>query len=196
MKRGGKKDKGKTCSNETELDQYLKDNPTIIAALPEDRKSLAKLAKKCPATEDLGPGEIYMLMDSGAGCNGGKCAKLFPKYRVKDHTKDRPQHNVVSACGTKMPHRGHINLSVEIGGEDHMIPMDDIDVDLPILSVRRIVRQGNLVKFRRGGGYIRNATTGTRLHFVERQGVYFIKVKVKDPSPDDKAGQVFARPGR
>ena len=45
-------------------------------------------------------------------------------------------------------------MNVEIGGEDHILPMDDLDVDVPILSVRRIVRRGNLVKFRRGGGDI------------------------------------------
>ena len=195
-KKKGRQTEGKVCSTETELDDYLKANPTIIAALPEDRKSLAKLAKRCPTDETLGEDEVYMMMDSGAGCNGGKCKDLFPKYRVQKHSKTRPQQNVVSACGTKLPHRGHVNLNVEIGGEDHKIPMDDIDVDLPILSVRRIVRQGNLVKFRRGGGYIRNAKTGTRLHFVERQGVYFIKVKVKDPSPEDALEQSFTRPGR
>ena len=195
-KKKGKQIEGKVCSTETELDDYLKANPTIIAALPEDRKSLAKLAKRCPSDEMLGEGEVYMMMDSGAGCNGGKCKELFPKYRVQKHSKTRPQQNVVSACGTKLPHRGHVNLNVEIGGEDHKIPMDDIDVDLPILSVRRIVRQGNPVNFRQGGGYIRNARTGTKLRFVERQGVYFIKVKVKEPSPEDALEQSFTRPGR
>ena len=53
----------------------------------------------------------------------------------------------------------------------------------PILSVRKIVRKGNYVTFRDGGGYIKNVKTGDKMRFVERQGVYFIKVLVKAPSP-------------
>ena len=53
MKKKNRQSEGNTCSTETELDDYLKDNPTLIAALPEDRKSLAKLAKRCPTEETL-----------------------------------------------------------------------------------------------------------------------------------------------
>ena len=175
----------------------MKSEPMLIAALPKTTKALNKLAKKCPTDEELGPDEYFMMMDSGSGSNGAKCKALFPKYKVHGHSKERPQQNCITACGTPLEHRGHCNLNVEIGGEDHILPMDDLDVDVPILSVRRIVRRGNLVKFRRGGGYIQNARTGRKLPFVERQGVYFIKVKVKNPSPDDVAVEsVFSRQGR
>ena len=165
----------------------MKSEPTLIAALPKSKKALGKLAKRCPTDDELDEDEFWMLMDSGSGSNGGKCRKLFPKYKVHQHTKEGPQQNCVTACGTPLEHRGHCNLNVEIGGEDRILPMDDLDVDMPILSVRRIVRRGNLVKFRRGGGYIQNARTGRKLPFVERQGVYFTKVKVKNPSPEDGA---------
>ena len=66
--------------------------------------------------------------------------------------------------------------------------------------MRKIVRNGNYVKFRRGGGYIFNAKTGKKLPFVERQGVYFVKVKVLDPLPGDAIDDmditaVFSRQG-
>ena len=185
------------CTTEQDLDQLMKTEPMLIAALPKTTKALNKLAKKCPTDEELGPDEYFMMMDSGSGSNGAKCKALFPKYKVHGHSKERPQQNCITACGTPLEHRGHCNLNVEIGGEDHILPMDDLDVDVPILSVRRIVRRGNLVKFRRGGGYIQNARTGRKLPFVERQGVYFIKVKVKNPSPEDVAVEsVFSRQGR
>ena len=185
------------CTTERNLDLLMKAEPTLIAALPRTTKGINKLAKRCPSDEELGPDEFYMMMDSGSGSNGAKCKSLFPKYKVHGHTKDRPQQNCITACGTPLEHRGHCNLNVEIGGEDHILPMDDLDVDVPILSVRRIVRRGNLVKFRRGGGYIQNARTGRKLPFIERQGVYFIKVKVKNPNPTASIGEsVFSRQGR
>ena len=94
-----------------------------------------------------------------------------------------------------------MNLNVSIAGEDHILPMNNLPLEMPTLSVRKIVRKGNSVTFRDGGGYIKNVKSGKRLYFVERQGVYFIKVHVKAPSPG-KASEGFnpmsgfSRPGR
>ena len=144
-----------------------------------------------------------MMMDSGAGCNGGRCKKLFKHYKVHPHDDEHPELNCVSACGTKLEHNGYCNLHVEIGGEEHILPMDDLNVDVPILSVRKIVRNGNYVKCRLGGGYIFNKKTGKKLYFVERQGVYFVKVKMLEPMPgdgtsskhEDASSSVFSRRG-
>ena len=65
----------KTCLNETELDEYLRANPTIIAALPDEPKAIAKLAKRKPGDHELGDGEQWLVVDSGAGTNGAKCRK-------------------------------------------------------------------------------------------------------------------------
>ena len=100
-----------------------------------------------------------------------------------------------------MENGGYVNLNVSIAGEDHILPMDDLPLEMPILSVRKIVCKGNSVTFRDGGGHIKNVKTGKRLSFVERQGVYFNNVQVKAPSPG-KASEGFnpmsglSRPGR
>ena len=47
----------KTCVDETELDEYLKSNPTLIAALPFQPKAPAKLAKRKPVGTELGENE-------------------------------------------------------------------------------------------------------------------------------------------
>ena len=65
----------KTCLNEAELDEYLKSHPTIVAALPNEPKAIAKLAKRKPGDHELGEGEQWFMVDSGAGTNGAKCGK-------------------------------------------------------------------------------------------------------------------------
>ena len=40
-----------------------------------------------------------------------------------------------------------MNLNVTLAGEDHILPMDDQPLEMPILSVRKIVRKGNCVTF-------------------------------------------------
>ena len=57
-----------------------------------------------------------------------------------------------------------------------------METDLPILSVRKMIKAGSDVEFHDGGGSIRNRQTGLTLFFYEHEGVYFIKLKVKDPA--------------
>ena len=83
-----------------------------------------------------------------------------------------------------------VDVLVDIDGESHSIEFDDLPVECPIISVRKIVRKGNKVVFQEKGGYILNETTQKRLHFTEKQGVYFIKLKVRPPTED------FHRRGR
>ena len=54
-----------------------------------------------------------------------------------------------------------------------------------MLSVQKIVRRGNIMKMRKGGGYIENMSSGKRLPFVEGQGVYLIKLEILHPSSGD-----------
>ena len=191
----------KTCINEAELDEYLKSTPTIIAALPDEPKAIAKLGKRKPGDHELGEGEQWFMVDSGAGTNGAKSQKFFPDYKVQDYPAKRPGPRCVAANGAPLENGGYVNLNVSIAGEDHILPMDDLPLELQIPSVRKIIREGNYVTFRNGGGYIKSVKSGKRLYFVERQGVYFIKVQVKTPSPGKtsdgfKPMSDFSRPGR
>ena len=191
----------KTCINEVELDEYLKSNPTIIAALPDEPKAIAKLAKRKPGDHEPGEGEQWFMVDSGAGTDGAKCQNIFPEDKVQEYPANRPGPRCVAANGAPLENGGYVNLNVSIAGEDHILPADDMPLEMPILSVRKIVRKENYVAFRNGGGYINNVKSGKRLHFVERQGVYFIKVQVKAPSPGKatdgfKPMSGFSRPGR
>ena len=56
----------------------------------------------------------------------------------------------------------------------------------PILSVRRIIRNGNDIVFTEDGGYIQHRPSRRRVDFVERECVYFIQMKMLGGvSPDD-----------
>ena len=62
-------------------------------------------------------------------------------------------------------------------------------VKVPIISVRKLVRDYHNVYFRKHGGYIKDLKTGNRLPFFEHHGVYYIKYKVRSPTNEP----VFAR---
>ena len=64
------------------------------------------------------------------------------------------------------------------------IAFSNIKVDVPILSVRRMVKLGNDVIFTESGGAITNRATGNVLHFIEAEGTYWIKLKIKKPDED------------
>ena len=72
-----------------------------------------------------------------------------------------------------------------------------MEPEVPILSVRKIVKKGNDVNFQKGQGTIVHRTTGRTLRFNEHDGVYFLKIKVPDPGHLDSLvhSQDFPRQG-
>ena len=66
-----------------------------------------------------------------------------------------------------------------------MIEFGDLPVECPIISVKKIVHKGNKVVFQEKGGYILNVATRKKLRFIEKRGVYFIKIRVHPPDDDD-----------
>ena len=62
---------------------------------------------------------------------------------------------------------------------------DDIDIDTPVMSVRKIVRHGSHVRMMKDRGFFKNKCTGKRLPFVVRQGKYFIRMTILDPDDED-----------
>ena len=83
--------------------------------------------------------------------------------------------------------------------DDHEMPIvfSNLKVDVPILSVRRMVKLGNDVIFTETGGSITNRLTGQKLTFIEADCTYCIKLKVQPPDDiemKDPGTSVFARP--
>ena len=83
-----------------------------------------------------------------------------------------------------------------VDGHDISAPFQDMDVELPILSVQKCVRAGNDVSFTEDGGEMRNRRTGKVIQIHQVDGVYFVKMKVKPPPTDQARAEDFHRPGR
>ena len=47
---------------------------------------------------------------------------------------------------------------------------------MPIISVKLVAARGNFVGFEKTGGFIQNEVTGARTRFIERDGVYFLRM--------------------
>ena len=67
-------------------------------------------------------------------------------------------------------------------------------VDVPILSVRKYVRNGWDFKFTDEGGSMTCRLNGKTFQFIEADGAFWVKLKVKQP-PIAKPSLGFTRPG-
>ena len=91
--------------------------------------------------------------------------------------------------------KGICNVTALVEGEEHMIPFEDLPVECPIISVRKVVKKGNIVKFKDNGGYNINIANKKKLRFIVRNGVYFIKIPVVPPTDiEGNQGSGFSRP--
>ena len=94
---------------------------------------------------------------------------------------------------------GRVKTRGTVEGLSLNVHWNAMKVKVPILSVRKLVRDNHLVRFNKGGGYIKNTLTGERIPFFEFQGVYYLKYKVLPPSlresfSEEPIEPVFSRP--
>lgn len=76
--------------------------------------------------------------------NAADAKKEYPKHRRTKATKIR---RCVLANGDPMESDETVAVRVDIQGKQHIIDFDDLPVECPIISVRKIVRKGNRVVF-------------------------------------------------
>ena len=111
---------------------------------------------------------------------------------VQPSKGQRKMIECTAARGSKLPNKGQVTVThVTDDGVEVPFTFQNIDVAIPILSIRRVAARDARITFWKGGGEIRFAS-GTLIPIVERLGVYFVKMKVKglEPKPD----QGFPRP--
>ena len=108
----------------------------------------------------------------------------------------------ITANGDEMVADKEARVQVELDGVICDIPFMDPPLSMPILSMRRHIHRGHSCRIRHGGGYFRNLITRKKSHFIEKDGAYFMKMKItgeaKGPqgSSDDSTPRTgFARPG-
>ena len=184
-----------TIKTEAELDNFLQTHPQI-AALPDDQDKVRRILRSKPVELECDANEVLCLVDSGSTINAANVEKHFPSYKqfVRETRKSKSGDFARTACGKKLFNRGRCDIRGSADGEEFPVAFKDMKVEMPILSVRKIVKKNNRVCFQDGGGYIRNQTSGRRIRFYEFEGVYFLKLRTDQPSSD--TGQVdFHRPG-
>ena len=74
-------------------------------------------------------------------------------------------------------------LNVKLGGsrgESMDINFSDTPVTVPILSMRKHIHRGCRCRIQNGGGYFRDTKTGRKQRFIEKGGVYFMKMRVSN----------------
>ena len=181
-----------TVRSEADLDKLLQRCPKL-AALPANYRKIRKALKPMPVELICGPDETLCLMDSGSTVNTAWIAKHFPAYArlVQSTPASRGGDYATTAGGQKLMNKGRCVVKATAGGEEFSPAFKDMETELPILSVRKIVRQNNDVQFGRRGGTIKNRRSGKSIEFYEYQGVDFLKLKVPNPDLMDVDDQIF-----
>ena len=177
-----------TIHNEQELDLLLKTHPTI-AALPTDPQARAELHQLAPKSKKY----VYVMVDSGASINAGWAKKHFPGSVVRTSPGQLKGEFANTANGDRLYNEGEFDVTGECDGVSMSIGFTNMKVDTPIASIRKFCKSGNDVSFYEGGGCIVNRKTGAKARFMEMAGVYFLKLKLKQPT-NDANGLDFVRP--
>ena len=166
----------------------------IVKPLPANRKAMTKLVKKLSSNVSCQPDERLVMVDSGAFTHAiDPDVELsnfdFSLVPLKDDEKGLDGE---SACGGIMKCLGHISTRGTVEGVPLNVTWQSMKVKVPILSVRKLVRDRHSVRFHDGGGYIRCLRTNQRIPFFEYQGVYYLKMKFTPDKPSHES--VFSRP--
>ena len=110
-----------------------------------------------------------------------------------------------NASGGGIENEGEIHIAhLDEDGYEVPVVIQHAKQNCPMLSVRRWAKRGSVISFRKGGGLIK-MPDGRLMPFVEKHGVYFIKLRVQRPdagTPMDlcslstvqKKRQLFSRP--
>ena len=151
----------------------------LMHALPKGKKALARLAKLCPTDAgELAEGEIWVMADTGSTLNGINVAEHLPglKHLVRPATPGTT--GAECANGGTLDIDGELEVAGTIDGNLHCIPFKDMQVSLPIASMRHAIDKGSRLLIQKGGGTLTHMKTNTVIRLHERMGVYFFKMRV------------------
>ena len=109
------------------------------------------------------------MADTGSTKNCLKVMRDCPQFArfVRETAASRRGAGAESACGSFIKERGEVELMGTIEGDHHEMCFDDMDVTMPIASVRKAVRTGSDLFITVGGGFLRCRTTGRCIRLYE-----------------------------
>ena len=174
-------------NNDKDIDKVA----PLMTPLPAERKKINKVLNKV-ADISLEPDERLCLVDSGSFTHAIDAAEQLPGFNIVPLKDSQQGRDGESASGEIMRRLGKVQTDGTVDGLPLHLSWDVMKVKVPIISVRKLVRDYHNVAFRKHGGYIKNLKTGHRLPFFEHQGVYYIKYKLQSPNDDPLFGRQAA----
>ena len=168
-----------------DLDELLKAHPHT-AAIPGSAKKIRKVLRSMPPELVCADDEVLCLVDSGSTVNAAWISNDFPQWAhpVRSTPASERGDSATTACGQKLVNKGRVQIKATAQGAEFNVTFKDMETELPILSVRKMVKKNHDVRFRRDGGTIRHRATGREMLFYEHEGVYFLKLKISNPDLD------------
>ena len=122
--------------------------------------------------------EIEFAVDSGA-TETVVSENMLSSIDTKESWGSKQGVTYKVANGTKIPNEGEkVFCAVTDGGIGRKVKAQVCEVDLALMSVRKIVDHGNTVVFGKQS-YIQDDTTGQRIPLVEKGGMFMLKLWVK-----------------
>ena len=145
----------------------------IVKPLPDDRKGLTKVFEKVSRIA-LEADERLVMVDSGSFCHAIS-PEALPDHEVTALSKHENNQDAESTCGGIMKRLGRIKTQGLVNGVSLNVRWNALNVKVPILSVRKLVRHNHNVWFEKHGGYIHNLHTGEKIPFVFISGRVLLK---------------------
>ena len=160
----------------------------IAAALPSDRKSMAKISKRLEGMDmTCGPDEILVLIDTGSFTHAINADTHLPKHKILPVPKSEAHKVAETACGGTLKMLGKVRTQGTVGNTRIAMTWSHMEVQCPILSVRCLIDDGHDVWIKKGGGIIRNLESKKEITFHEHAGVYYCKMRLDQPIDDSKS---------
>ena len=137
---------------------------------------------------------VWALVDSGAGANVASRSDHFPGAVMDEHDPSVPLIKLSTASAEIIDGGGNFTIhALTAEGHANATTFVDAKVDMPIISVAKVVEDGGRIIFNKKGGTI-IAPSGETSRFIKRRGVYFLKLMVqRTVALPANAG--FVRPG-
>ena len=131
--------------------------------------------------------EIVAIFDTGSFTHAIETEKLLPDFEIEACDSDAPGTSAETAGGDVLRKLGSVRTPTDIDGVNVDIKWDHMRVNTPIISARKLVKEGNDVQLTGFGWQITHLRSGKRMQIHNFQGVYYLKIKImsnENSSPD------------
>ena len=168
----------------------------ISAYIPPTTANKARAARRI-GNWDLEDDELLALVDTGSFTHAIDAGVELPDHQVQLCDPDAPGTSAETAGGAVLKKLGTVATTSIIDGIEVGIQWDHMQVSTPILSVRKLVKDGNDVYINKQGGYIRHLASGKTMKIYNFQGVYYLRMKITSGNPNQVEPRPdFHRPGQ